>query len=74
MKDSVARRAKEQEAENLEVHGKEGLVEVAGVEPASETDTSKENYMLISFMLPAFTGNVRCRALRTNKKRWQLAR
>jgi hypothetical protein len=35
------------------------LVEAAGVEPASENVTSKENYMLIQFMLPAFTGNVR---------------
>ena len=50
------------------------LVEAAGVEPASENVTGKENYMLSQFMLPAFTGNVRCRALRTDKKRWQLAR
>ena len=35
------------------------MVEAAGVEPASENVTSKENYMLIQFMLPAFTGNVR---------------
>ena len=50
------------------------LVEAAGVEPASENVTGKENYMLSQFMLPVFTGNVRCRALRTDKKRWQLAR
>ena len=37
----------------------EKMVEAAGVEPASENVTSKENYMLIQFMLPAFTGNVR---------------
>ena len=38
---------------------KKKLVEAAGVEPASENVTSKENYMLSQFMLPAFTGNVR---------------
>ena len=53
---------------------KRKLVEAAGVEPASENVTGKENYMLSQFMLPAFTGNVRYRALRTDKKRWQLAR
>ena len=35
------------------------MVEAAGVEPASENVTSKENYMLSQFMLPVFTGNVR---------------
>ena len=34
-------------------------MEAAGVEPASENVTGKENYMLSQFMLPAFTGNVR---------------
>jgi len=35
------------------------MVEAAGVEPASENVTGQETTCLFTFMLPAFTGNVR---------------
>jgi hypothetical protein len=40
---------------------KTGMVEAAGVEPASENVTGQETTCLFQFMLPAFTGNVRGR-------------
>ena len=49
------------------------MVEAAGVEPASETVTGKKNYMLIRFLPPVFTGNVRGPRLETGKKRVPLA-
>ena len=38
-----------------------GLVEAAGVEPASENVTGKETTCLVAFMLPYFYGNFRSR-------------
>jgi len=45
----------------------EGMVEAAGVEPASADVTGQETTCLVQLMLPAFTGNVR--ALRSERTR-----
>ena len=50
-----------------------GVVEAAGVEPASENVTGQENYMLSRVHAPGITLGRSRPALRTDKKRVPLA-